>query len=184
MIAALQYKILLLPTTTAESQNSRNCSWRSNVTRLPSSSTSDTHYHLSVTTSLRRVHHALETSRRSSQHARSYRYRCTSNSSATTQFLAGARRRRSGGGDRCRTSAFRRNGCARCRTTGACKQGISSRRPRPALLPDRENLVGGGRTMLLTKAQDGVSARAGAARPRLRRLAGATTPTMDRRAVL
>ena len=38
--------------------------------------------------------------------------------------------------------------------------------------------------MLLTKTQDGVSARAGAARPRLRRLAGASTPTMDRRAFL
>jgi formate dehydrogenase major subunit len=38
--------------------------------------------------------------------------------------------------------------------------------------------------MLLTKTQDGVSERAGAARPRLRRLAGATTPTMDRRAFL
>src|SRR5438874_2882904 len=38
--------------------------------------------------------------------------------------------------------------------------------------------------MLLTKTQNGVSERAGAARPRLRRLAGATTPTMDRRAFL
>ena len=38
--------------------------------------------------------------------------------------------------------------------------------------------------MLLTKTQDGVSERAGAARPRLRRLAGAATPTMDRRAFL
>src|SRR5438874_12879834 len=38
--------------------------------------------------------------------------------------------------------------------------------------------------MLLTKTQNGVSERAGAARPRLRRLAGATTPTVDRRAFL
>src|SRR5450631_4872099 len=38
--------------------------------------------------------------------------------------------------------------------------------------------------MLLTKTQHGVSERAGAARPRLRRLAGATTPTLDRRAFL
>ena len=38
--------------------------------------------------------------------------------------------------------------------------------------------------MLLTKTQDGASERAGAARPRLRRLAGATPPTMDRRTFL
>src|ERR1019366_8574309 len=38
--------------------------------------------------------------------------------------------------------------------------------------------------MLLTKTQHGVSERAGAARPRLRRLAGATPPTMDRRTFL
>ena len=38
--------------------------------------------------------------------------------------------------------------------------------------------------MLLTKTQDGDAKRAGAARPRIRRIAGATTPTMDRRAFL
>src|SRR3979490_2699166 len=38
--------------------------------------------------------------------------------------------------------------------------------------------------MLLTKTQNGLSERAGAPRPRLRRLAGATAPTMDRRAFL
>src|SRR5258708_25521041 len=43
-----------------------------------------------------------------------------------------------------------------------------------------DGFIGGGRTMLLTKIRDGESA----ARPRLRRLSGATLPTMDRRAFL
>src|SRR5215471_14154269 len=47
-----------------------------------------------------------------------------------------------------------------------------------------EAFVGGGRIMLLTKTSNGAIGRATAARPRLRRLAGTTFPTMDRRAFL
>ena len=59
------------------------------------------------------------------------------------------------------------------------RRRLSRDRARPRLLPHGQAL-GGGRIMLLTKKSEGVAA----AGPRLRRLAGSSLPTMDRRTFL
>src|SRR4029077_7345103 len=104
--------------------------------------------------------------------------------SQTTWIPVDPRRRRRRGRGRGRAldgwrPDRRRARCHRPRCTGLRSNGT-----RPALLPDDESLVGGGRIMLLTKIHDGASDAASAARPRFRRIAGARLPTMDRRGFL